>query len=389
MANTIQFGVEQLADAPSVEVTRFIRWAGWTWFLGSVIGATVSSFQGLSYILYPTIVTLAISTDLLCNNWLDKQTLPVGNYLLKIAKMLLYVKKHHYPTIMAPNDWDVRSSARLDVAKHEYGGPFTSEEVEDVKSFLRILVIIVVCSFFIGLYQPTFQLYYPLFGELMQKKYGASNQDLPLGERFTKLSCIYSGDLLMVVCIPFFEFIIKPLLKRRCSVTILQKLLLGVVFANLSVASMAAIALSAEFANNEPTNATACSIATSFNDVSLDYHWMVIPYALDSAMEFMLLTSAIEFICAQGPYSSKSLIFGVLYGCLGFFSITGFLVSAGLKKIINKWLFRPVGCGFWYFFLLETLLLFMLLICALLVKCYKKRNRQDKSDYLFAVHNYF
>jgi len=391
VANMVQFGTDQLADASSVEITRFICWGAWMWFLGSVIGgvthACFYSYQSLSYILYPTIITLAVSADFILNNWLDKQPLPLANYLIKMVKVLLYAKKHRYPTVMAPHDWDERRSIRLDVSKHEYGGPFSSEEVEDVKTSLRILVIIIVGAFFIGLYVPGFQTYYLILSELIQQKYDASIHDMTFRERFNILACVFSGDILVVIGVPFFEFIVRPLLKLRFSITILQKLLLGVLFANLSMASVMTIALLAESGNPELKNVTCVVASTGFRHTSLDYRGMAIPYTLDSIMEFMLLTSGIEFICAQSPYSMKGLIFGVAYGSVGFFSIFGFLISKGLKRIASNWLFRPVGCTFWYFLLVELLLLFMLLISALLFKYYKKRKRQDKSDHHFAVYN--
>jgi len=38
--------------------------------------------------------------------------------------------------------WEDKIPSRIDLAKSKYGGPFTTEQVEDVKTFFRILVII-------------------------------------------------------------------------------------------------------------------------------------------------------------------------------------------------------------------------------------------------------
>ena len=50
---------------------------------------------------------------------------------------------------------------RLDYGKSKYGGPFTIEQVEDVKTFWRILVVVAVISM---LYGPTESIYasYPV-----------------------------------------------------------------------------------------------------------------------------------------------------------------------------------------------------------------------------------
>ena len=40
--------------------------------------------------------------------------------------------------------------SRFDFGKSKYGGPFTTEQVEDVKTFLRMSVILIFCSLFPG-----------------------------------------------------------------------------------------------------------------------------------------------------------------------------------------------------------------------------------------------
>ena len=53
--------------------------------------------------------------------------------------------------------------SRMDFGKSKYGGPFTTEQVEDVKIFLRLIAIIAVGSVTFGetfvLYTLTLRLY--------------------------------------------------------------------------------------------------------------------------------------------------------------------------------------------------------------------------------------
>ena len=46
----------------------------------------------------------------------------------------------------SPSYWEEDIPPRIDLSKSKYGGPFTTEEVEDVKTFLLLLLVLV--SFF-------------------------------------------------------------------------------------------------------------------------------------------------------------------------------------------------------------------------------------------------
>ena len=57
------------------------------------------------------------------------------NPLKLIARVLHYARKHKYPeNRSALTYWEEEAPSRLDLGKEKYGGPFTEEEVEDVKT---------------------------------------------------------------------------------------------------------------------------------------------------------------------------------------------------------------------------------------------------------------
>ena len=54
-----------------------------------------------------------------------------------IYHVLKYAKKHKYPVQRsALTYWEDEIPSRIDLGKSKYGGPFTTEEVENVKTFL-------------------------------------------------------------------------------------------------------------------------------------------------------------------------------------------------------------------------------------------------------------
>ena len=61
-----------------------------------------------------------------------------------IFRVLNYSRKHKYPERRsALTYWEEDIPSRIDLGMSKYGGPFTVEEVEDVKTFFRLLPIII------------------------------------------------------------------------------------------------------------------------------------------------------------------------------------------------------------------------------------------------------
>ena len=68
---------------------------------------------------------------------------PGHNPLVLIYKVLKYAWKHTFPeNRSAFTYWENDIPPRIDLGKNKYGGPFTTEEVEDTKSFFRILFLL-------------------------------------------------------------------------------------------------------------------------------------------------------------------------------------------------------------------------------------------------------
>ena len=58
-------------------------------------------------------------------------------------KVLNYSYQHKYPERRSAfTYWENDIPSRIDLGKDKYGGPFTYEQVEDVKTFFRLLLLI-------------------------------------------------------------------------------------------------------------------------------------------------------------------------------------------------------------------------------------------------------
>ena len=71
------------------------------------------------------------------------------NPLKSIYGVLKYAATHKHPTRHSSlTHWEEDIPSRIDLGISTYGGPFTTEQVEDVKTFFRLLVVSVAISFY-------------------------------------------------------------------------------------------------------------------------------------------------------------------------------------------------------------------------------------------------
>ena len=143
IVNSLQFGIDQLTDASSSEITSYISWYAWNYMLASITGVTftecLTHYISLSYFVLPLSCTLSILSDCCFSHWLVKEPV-TSNPLKLIYHVLKYAVKNKYPRLRSVfTYWEDRPYSRIDLGKNKYGGHFTIEQVEDVKTFFRIL----------------------------------------------------------------------------------------------------------------------------------------------------------------------------------------------------------------------------------------------------------
>ena len=101
-----------------------------------------------SYFAFP--LAVIIISDCLCQQWLDR-THKVTNPIKLIIQVLNYTRKHRYPERRSAFTYiDEEQPTRMDYGKEKFGGPFTEEEVEDVKTVLRLLPLVICLSLSCG-----------------------------------------------------------------------------------------------------------------------------------------------------------------------------------------------------------------------------------------------
>ena len=169
-ANAIQFGMDQLLESSSDKLSSFIHWYYWSSYVGHFILFLMTAGIVVINSNYKTITTKKhqfSTSDYMIGRFLATISLlqlmlavvglvvlirykkrlniekPGHNPLKLIYKVLKYAWKHKFPkNRSAFTYWENDIPSRIDLGKSKYGGPFTTEEVEDTKSFFRILLLL-------------------------------------------------------------------------------------------------------------------------------------------------------------------------------------------------------------------------------------------------------
>ncbi len=395
-ANVIQFGIDQLTDASTDEIVSFINWYFWSYSSSGTFVNLVSVCIGpRENFTIPLLlcVSLSIIAGLIfwCNGILVKEPVTLNPFKL-IYRVLKYAIKHTHPEQRSAFTYcEDELPSRLDFGKSKYGGPFTTEQVEDVKTFFGGLGLVLIVSAVFGMTdEKGFQK--ALLDVAME---GKKTDVCPLTFVFTD---IY--HITVMVMIPLNEIIIFPIF-HRCTPKITRrwKTIIGIILQLGRYIILISLVSVARHDMNIPayTNTTLRCI---FEDnplnatISLeaaDYRLYSIPEFISALSYIMIVVGAIEFLCAQIPYSMKGLIVGIFYGSMVLSVVLNRAISHMFVLKSSTWEGRALfSCEFWY---LQTKLIFLFIavISSLLAAVYyKKRKRDDvlPNEQIFAERYY-
>ena len=154
-ANVIQFGTDQLQFAPSQELSCFVYWVlympsfllAFILLVASIITAFVyknTFYFAFGYIFGSgvLIVMIAVLSFVCFKHQLIIEPAQHNNPVKLIWRVVRYALTHKQPMRCSAFTYGEFPPSRLDLCKERYGSPFTTAQVEDVKSFLYILSIL-------------------------------------------------------------------------------------------------------------------------------------------------------------------------------------------------------------------------------------------------------
>ena len=383
IVNSFHLGTDQVMDAPSWQVSSFASWYCWAFFLASIIKVPFSEclpVDNINALFASFMITIALCMDLLFNRSLVKE--PTSSNSLKlIFQVLRYTVKNKYPRLRSAFSYWDEKKYRINLAKAIYGGPFTSEEVENVKTFLRIVAILIFGCFFLGHFVVVANSTDIMFYHYSDKYYTIVHNVSSYSHCLIRGVTTNAASYLIVLCIPLFECIINPFFwKYMISLTTSKKFVAGMVLLFVNQCNNLAL----EVGSHAESSGVNMTIPCLFNSnettllnhqtVSLSFYWLALPKLFSGVAYFLMFTSTAEFMCAQSPYSMKGLLIGVLFSFLA-------VAIAILVKLREYFRYlkdvRRLSCGTWYFMFSSALIGLLIIVVCLILKWYSRRRRRD------------
>ena len=297
-------------------------------------------------------LTLSLILLFCCNRWLTKDLVIQSSFKL-VYKVIKYAIKNKCPQNRSAFTYrEEDHPSRIDFGKMKYEGPFTTEQVEDVKTLLRLLPAATVGGILISVFVLTDHLRDKL-GEQFTSFNESDLEDVTssktvLAKCYTETSfthtIYYSSAMVLIV---LNELILYPVFHRCCpQIESLQKALIGTILQLVRVIILMIFDVTlAQYKNS--TIQCIFYESPSALSASFNYHWMVIPDFVHAISTAMLFISADEFVSAQVPYFVKGLTVGVALCLLTLSSAVWYVISIPFTQMPSICGTGTITCGFW------------------------------------------
>ena len=246
----------------------------------------------------------------------------------------------------------------------KYGGPFTVKEVEDVKTFLRLLPLIICAG---GCNTGIFLNWYKLLnGEGLL-------EDSKLSITYSYLSQL----IIFALGIPIYHFLLYPLFYNYIP-TMLNRIRVGLVLVVLSYCMSAVVG--ELFVCNSLTNATCLLFHSEIFNVSANGGWWIIgPVTLCHVGYAISVITLFEFVWAQSPRPFCGLLTGItiMSGSLSAF------IGYGLQKLVAIVISTAHG---WLYSNLSIVCIYIICLYFIIFYCVSKRCKLRKRDDIVPIH---
>ena len=390
-SNAVQFGLDQLLDASSEELSLFLHWFVWTEHIGELIPRlpiaasfcrrrVAENIIGYSGLLYLALSTVGLTLACCKRRWFNCENI-VGNPYRNVYRVLNFTAKYGKPlghrSALTYSD-DVRPS-RIDFAKQKYGGIFTTEVVEDVKTFLRILLMLLAIT--------------PMFCFEVSTSYLFPIYGLHLGKNMSvNIGCTYEwmlfesgilSPIISVVAIPLYILLVYPHIKRWVP-RIIYRMGIGMVLKVTSVITMFIIQV---LANSTASHEYKCLFLAEYREHNNNHFTQTLEFPTQALIIINMLNgiaspliniTVLEFISAQSPHTMKGLLLGVFFAFRGLFITLGCVVTFPFAQEKLWGDHRGIfDCGFSYYLSNSVLGVIGLVVFLIAARWYRNRERDD------------
>ena len=349
-ANIVQYNIDQLIGASADELSTIIychsgRIAIFT-FLFRLLWCLFSGkyFNIAAFIVSGVSVSLVLVSHSFFKHKLENISL-IKNPIKLIVRVLCYARKHKYPeNRSALTYWEEEAPSRLDLGKEKYGGPFTEEEVEDVKTVLRLVL------FFIAVVGYAFNFHngIPVFSIAPLKL-------CLIASDFSLFLCSFFLLLLYLLIIKVFFYKYIPNMLSRVSI--------GLIFA-----------LAAEV-----TKLIIIKFIWTTHSFAI-----IVPQILEGITFVFIVPASLEFTIAQTPIQMRGVMVGGWTASWGI----GYLLSSIIRFQFHCQ-DKPICSSYYYYLIGSIIILLILIVFVILAKRYKYRVRENEVNIVQIVDDHY
>ena len=394
-ANVIQFGMDQLHDSPAEDSVLFVHWFVFSTSLGNAITKVPSGWitdkcwESVLAFTSLALILLIILGASLCfirrkRQWFMIDSGSRNPYKL-VYKVIKFAAQHKSPIRRSAFTYcEDELPSRMDLAKEKYGGPFTTEQVEDVKAFLGILCILLTLG--------------PLFtvDTAVNRLLNTVPHHFTVNKSCTATYYLIQqfelGDLsstLILILIPVYICLLRPFI-HRCVPGMLKRLGLGMILMSISLFCTLLIDTMGHVHHSHKVCFRKTDTRPEPPDNSIDATtaYYTVTFILNGLSKMFFYVAAYEFICAQGPHAMKGLLIGTFYTIKGVFQLIGALVI-----FVPFYTYRLTtnlpSCGFVYYLINIVVAIIGLVAYTWVARRYQYRQRDEPDNIYRYAEEYY
>ena len=333
----LPFALDQMIGGSAEQLGAAVHWYIWVFNTGVLLEIVLEYIpipNQLQYLdilpmIFLTLATLCLSAvlimDCLYHKWLDTNN-KTGNPIKQIFQVLNYARKNKCPRLRSALTYiDEEHPSRLDFGKHKFGGPFTEEEVEDIKTIFRLLPVL------LSVFAVAFL--------------------CDIGHR---------QSITNFVMIPVYHFIVYPLARKHIP-SLLKMIGAGLIVCLVSTVINTVVTANAFFSQNNISDTPQVPI-----------YWIPVKELLNGIGITVTLMYGIEFTMAQTPNRMRGIMMGLVTAMMGWTTngIVLFQYIVGIFKVTTQ------TYTLYSSLVLPPLAIMMMIVFVIVAKRYKLRERE-------------
>ena len=410
-ANVIQFGIDQLQDSPARDSSLFVLWFLATLYTGIGLGKIAWS---LMLSCYPFLIAIICATVLMfvlvmpislcvghCKcRWFILNP-GMGNPYRQVRKVASFARQHKIPVQRSAfTYWEEDIPSGLDLGKNKYGGPFTTEQVEDVKAFFGILKVLLSLGPFFTVDFAATESLSMLRIHMMSLTKGTIVFESVIcsdfGYFFTNGGTLYP---LLIVLILILYVLIPPRYTQKYTPGMLKRIGIGLCLITVSLICSISMDTAGHIGNHNASclfnfldtfNYSTFPPAEIVQTLDISPYFLLIQNILTAVAYILIYGGTFEFICAQSPHSMKGFLIGVFFAISGLFQLLG---VCGILLPFNFWsTFIPINfpsCGFGYYLVNIVISVIGMIAFTYAAKKYRYRQRDEFCDERRYIEEYY